>query len=755
MKYDFLNKDIDIDNIKLPASEKINPYLLKNSYAELIKAVDFLSKDEKLLYIHGFLGTGKRQFINYLMDFVNNDVIKLEYYCKESTVCDDILLNFINIIESNSMSKIVNFNTKVTTLNVKMSQYISSINQSFIIILHSFDDILEENKKLVSSYFGELLNQNNNLKLLFSTRAMLQSPFSAKDVDRKIFLKGFSKDIFKEFIEANGIKCTDTTLNDFYKYTRGYYYYTALACKIVQAMKISLNEFLEKYTKSGISWDAYLGKTYVNLIPTTIRNFFWFLCLIRHGISYNALAVFELYDDFSIEYLKTNLMIFVVNEVIYVQDYFLQNIDISMPAKIEIKLHKYIISIYEKQLKEPIQSREILISRQALRAEIEFHNARIYELENKKVESVVEEEKKEEVSLKNSSEKIHNTGDDNNNLISLLEKAKKLQEDKKYTESIEEYLKILDIDGIDLRTVVEVRLDLARLYKEIEEYSKAQYYYELVEVYYKQNNEVINLNYLYYELTSLYFLMYKFERAVDTIKKVIYSVDTPQSLMVQACTLLGNIYSAKKMPDEAYSYYEKALASLDDNTQEDTLAELYFKYALANDDKGDYVKALEYYVKCISINLNNSYKALAYSNMGSYYFDNENYTDAWDCFLKAYEIEKNNNNYDGIYYTSSYLAKIAIEKKDKNALNYLIEAQQCAEFINEDFYLVESSLALGDYYYDNVSMNKKALKEYLKARKYAVNLGNTIDINKIEQRIKDMKLRMNSSDFEEVEKKYE
>ncbi len=755
MKYEFLNKDIDIDNIKLPASEKINPYLLKNSYAELIKAVDFLSKDEKLLYIHGFLGTGKRQFINYLMDFVNNDVIKLEYYCKESTVCDDILLNFINIIESNSMSKIVNFNTKVTTLNVKMSQYISSINQSFIIILHSFDDILEENKKLVSSYFGELLNQNNNLKLLFSTRAMLQSPFSAKDVDRKIFLKGFSKDIFKEFIEANGIKCTDTTLNDFYKYTRGYYYYTALACKIVQAMKISLNEFLEKYTKSGISWDAYLGKTYVNLIPTTIRNFFWFLCLIRHGISYNALAVFELYDDFSIEYLKTNLMIFVVNEVIYVQDYFLQNIDISMPAKIEIKLHKYIISIYEKQLKEPIQSREILISRQALRAEIEFHNARIYELENKKVESVVEEEKKEEVSLKNSSEKIHNTGDDNNNLISLLEKAKKLQEDKKYTESIEEYLKILDIDGIDLRTVVEVRLDLARLYKEIEEYSKAQYYYELVEVYYKQNNEVINLNYLYYELTSLYFLMYKFERAVDTIKKVIYSVDTPQSLMVQACTLLGNIYSAKKMPDEAYSYYEKALASLDDNTQEDTLAELYFKYALANDDKGDYVKALEYYVKCISINLNNPYKALAYSNMGSYYFDNENYADAWDCFLKAYEIEKNNNNYDGIYYTSSYLAKIAIEKKDKNALNYLIEAQQCAEFINEDFYLVESSLALGDYYYDNVSMNKKALKEYLKARKYAVNLGNTIDINKIEQRIKDMKLRMNSSDFEEVEKKYE
>ena len=81
--------------------------------------------------------------------------------------------------------------------------------------------------------------------------------------------------------------------------------------------------------------------------------------------------------------------------------------------------------------------------------------------------------------------------------------------------------------------------------------------------------------------------MYKNERAIETIKKVIYSVDTPQSLMVSSCTLLGNIYSAMNNPDEAYSYYQKALESLDDNTTNETRAELYFKYALANDDRQD------------------------------------------------------------------------------------------------------------------------------------------------------------------------
>ena len=49
---------------------------------------------------------------------------------------------------------------------------------------------------------------------------------------------------------------------------------------------------------------------------------------------------------------------------------------------------------------------------------------------------------------------------------------------------------------------------------------------------------------------------YKNDRAIETIKKVIYSVDTPQSLMVSACTLLGNIYSDINNPQEAFSYYQ-------------------------------------------------------------------------------------------------------------------------------------------------------------------------------------------------------
>lgn len=749
MNYNFLDSSVDLGNLNLPESACINPFLLRNNRDDIIKGLEFLNSDGTFLYVHGFLGTGKRQFINYLSEFFDKEVIKLEYYCKVSTVCDDILLSFIDTIEKNSISKAVNLNAKVTTLTVKLHQYITSIKRPFVIILHSFDDISENNKQLVIDCL-ENVAKESNIKIIASTRAMKPDVLGNLRFDKKIFLKALSKDVFKDFINSYNISYTDTVLEDFYKYTRGYYYYTALALKIVQAMKISLSEFLAKFNASGMNFDSYLGLTYINLIPTTIRNFFWFLRTIRHGISINALAVFELYDEFSIEYLKSNLMIFLSGEMVYVQDYFQQNIDISIPAKTEIKLHKYIISIYEKQLKEPLQTREIMISRQALRAEIEYHNKRVEELESGKHQQEQQIEPTKNVVSHVTKESFEKSP----TIDEKLKKARKLAEEKKNTDAIEIYLEILNSQETDLHTLIEARLSLARLYKDIENYSMAQHYYELVESFYKKHNEVINLNYLYYELTDLYYLMYKNERAIETIKKVIYSVDTPQSLMVSACTLLGNIYSDMDNPDEAFSYYQKALDSLDENTDEETLAELYFKYALANDDKKDEKKALEYYAKCITIGGNNQYKALAYSNMGSCYFDSENYSDARDCFQKAYSLEKSRNNYDGIFYTASYLAKICQIENDKKALDYLLEAKQSAEFINENFYMLEATLALGDYYYNNISMNKKALIEYFIARKLARALGNAVDMSKIEARIKDMRLRMASEVFDDIEKNY-
>jgi len=122
--------------------------------------------------------------------------------------------------------------------------------------------------------------------------------------------------------------------------------------------------------------------------------------------------------------------------------------------------------------------------------------------------------------------------------------------------------------------------------------------------------------------------------------------------------------------------------------------------------------------------------------------------------MKSYSIEKTNNNYEGIYYTASYLAKIYLKTNPSKVLDFLIEAKQSAEFINEDFYILEATVALGDYYYDHPDMSRKALTEYFNARKIAGNYGDMVDIAKIEERINDMKQRMDSSDYKKLEDTY-
>ena len=757
MDYNFIDSNISLDDINLPNSKCINNFILKNNHSEIIKILDFLSSDKQLLHIHGFLGSGKRQIINYASEFLSKDVIKLEYYCKAATVCDDIVLYFINKIEKLIKYKNLNINAKISSILIQITQLISNSNVPFVIVLHSFDDIAEQNQELVISFI-QSLNKFNNVKVIISTKSLTLDSLINLDFEKRINIKSFNKDIFKEFVDSFKIKYSPKILEDFYKYTRGYYYYTALSLKIMNSMEIDLSEFLTKYAQSGMKYDMFLGHTYINLIPKTIRNFFWFLRTIRHGISLNALAVLELYDDFAIEYLKTNLMVFVSDENIYVQDFFLQDIDISIPINTQIKLHKYIISIYEKQVKENMQEREIFISRQALRAEIEYHTKEIESIQstgkNNNITQIVSANHKQS----NEDLKIqeNNYIKKSKSLNETFSNAKKLAEDNKNTEAIDAYSSLLEEKEVDFTTFIEIRIELARLYKKINKYKLAQHYYEIAEQKYIKRNEVISLNYLYYELTDLYNLMYKTDKAINTIKKVIYSVDTPQSLMVDSCTLLGNIYASNNSPDEAYSYYRKALESIDNNASIETIAELYFRYALSLDDKGETDTALEYYSKCTDIKDNkNSYRALALSNMASCYFEKNNTDKAKELFMEAYDIEKHNNNYDGIYYTASNIANILMEKKDDKAINYLEEAKQSAEFLNENFYMMEAYLALGDYYYNNISMNKKALVEYFKARKIATSIGETINLNKINQRIEDMELRMDKDVFKEIESKYE
>ena len=235
MEYKFLDNSTDTSEITLKESPVIHPCLLENNKNDIIKSLDFLASEEKFLYVHGFLGTGKRQFVNYLCEYLAKDVIKLEYYCKEATVCDDILLMFTDLIESLSISKSISINAKITTLGAKFQKQLSSIKKPFLIILHSLDNVSEEQLQYIKKTFSEAL-KNSNVKIIITTRAMKQNLLGDLEEDRKVFLKAYTKELFKKYLSMNKIEISDKQLEDLYSLTRGYYFYTALTVKIIQPL---------------------------------------------------------------------------------------------------------------------------------------------------------------------------------------------------------------------------------------------------------------------------------------------------------------------------------------------------------------------------------------------------------------------------------------------------------------------------------------------------------------------------------------
>ena len=84
----------------------------------------------------------------------------------------------------------------------------------------------------------------------------------------------------------------------------------------------------------------------------------------------------------------------------------------------------------------------------------------------------------------------------------------------------------------------------------------------------------------------------------------------------------------------------------------------------------------------------------------------------------------------------------------------MIEAKRSADFLNEDFYIIESSIALGDYYYNDTKTYSDALREYFKALSVANRTVQKIDVSIIEKRIDDMRIRMKKEEFSEIERKY-
>ena len=361
-----------------------------------------------------------------------------------------------------------------------------------------------------------------------------------------------------------------------------------------------------------------------------------------------------------------------------------------------------------------------------------------------------EKEKNSEIN-KEIAKKDENK--DSNQIENLFKMALGFEQKLEYYKAIDIYHSILDKDiKEDDKKLIYTFTKLGMLYQKLSNYKKALNSYKKALEICINKNETIKAYYIYYQIAKIYKATFKNDLAYEIYKKILddKKVTLPNDLKIQ----ITNDYV--EILNEPKTVIETLLKINDIVNKSDDIAlkiDYYFKLATGYDDMDDIVEAKAYYYKCLSYiepNKKNYHHRLIgaiYFNIANICLDENNNDDAYQYFKLSLNYEIENQNYEEAYFAAINLGKMLLYKKTEEAHQYFIDAVTYANKLNDKFYLAESQLNLGDYYYF-IKNDEEALKCFLLVLSIALkNKFSDENIENVKSRLKDLKIRLGEEKF--------
>lgn len=749
MNKSFLSATANYDDFINLQSPVINNHVQKNNENILKKVFTFFQGDSNILLINGFAGVGKSQVAEHILSYLDTKTLILKYYCVESTKLEDVQLSFYTSVKKKLSIKDSAELEAIDSIQDKIEYMLSQTDMNVVPAFFNFDAVKDENRQDILNYIFSLTG-NEKSKIIICARTFDTDliPMEIKYV--KVMVKALSKELFETYIREFGIKVTPAMLDQFYRLTRGYFYSACISSKIMVNQELSVNDFIVQYTNSGEKFDLFLAKTYYRLIVGTTKSAFNLFVKLHHGLNLKILQTIGSYPENIIKMLCDNFYIYRKGDLYYPSEF----LEIQLQPLIGEEISpKRLASYYEKQLALPPEERDFIVSRETLQEEIAVLKG-IELPPPDAVSSTPETSAQEQPEVQPNT----NTKEDlsGKSVSELFEISKQYFKEYKYAETIDVLSKMLDEkDALKDSELLYYTYDLlAQTYTKLSKWKYALYYYDLLEQHYTEISDDENLQLVQYEIASIYYKSYKIIDAIKILKNLSMISKNPQ-IISGSNLLMGNIALSTSNKPLALQYYQAGLANADILSDTKIKMELYFKYAILSDENNDINNAVEYYQKCIAINDTSSkYKALAYSNLADLFYDNELFPEAKECFEKAYEADKINDNDYGMYYSLSKIIELT-DKKEKDLLVKLAEEAKEHALKTDDYNaLLLSIIKLGDVYYDYPEP-EKALAEYLALYREGVEVIEEPNFSMIKSRIEDIRARLGKEKFEELVPDYE
>lgn len=802
MSTGFLDNEIDKKSFLKNDKSGINQFLLENNTKQVTELINFLCSSSQLMLVNGFLGTGKTRVVNHAASFLTSDTVVLKYNCFETTILDDILLSFFDDFKKLTVQNIIKQpRAKFENFTQKVEAYFDSIENPVLIIINSFEEILKDNKQEILDFLFHLTSRKN-IKIILISRVFSADDFEGKIQYKKCTIIALDKPVFEKFLRSEGIKLIGPVSDELYKYSRGYFFYTLLTTKVINAHKLSLFDFLKGYTKSFLSYNDFILREALSFVDPVSGHLFRFLTIMRHPVSINLLKTIGLYNEEMLNRFLDNHILSTEKNMIYLQDYFKEISQNSISDSVAVKLHRACVDLYNTQLPLKPFERDLLISRQTMRSEIEYHSMfipqrpNITPVSNMTISSVEysagtigqqkpqSQEQKQEVSEGTKEEQIKNitfifdseedeqkvmteiansinkfidysnktlSPEENElSLTGLLNAAKNAENEYNYKKAVAYCQRALLLkDDDDFYTLLPtIYTKLAQNYQNLSDWFNSLRYFDLALEFFTSAGDIEKICEMKLAISNIFYITFKHDKAKLLLNDILETRNISNELKIKA-----NIASASLCTDDikkAYMYYKTALGFVETLTDKKLLAELYFNYALCCDDLDETESAVIYYKKCIDIDKNNPHLSSAMSNLALIFDETDMPELAQKYYSESLKIDEAGGNNNGIYVSSMKLAELFRTKSPEKTVEFYQKAIKSAKILNEIFYLTSAYIELGDFY-NNHRKIKFALKYYLSALKSAENHFTPDNIEKINQRITDIKIRLGSR-YDELEK---
>ncbi len=370
---------VDKSALEVFIAGKESSFILNHNIDAISSLLSFFNSQNNIFVLNGFMGAGKTYIADLLLDFIDEDVLVFKNSYQEAINPDDILLSlFKDFSIYHNDKKIELPKTETNVFSEKINAYIKYCNKPMIFIFDSFEINMKskDTQKDILDFLN-YLSHFEKIKIVICSRTFkvddLISPIGASEYT----LKSLLKDEAFEYLSQHEIIGTPFEKEELFKAIRGHYLLLELSVLIMKLTGQSLTLFSTDYKKSTKNFLEFLISKIIGFSSNKFTKLLIFLTVIRHGVTAEFLLLEGLCNFDDIDYLIQKHIICEKFGKYYLKDYLKNEYVKSVGLETRIKVHKYIIDLYESELPLKPFDRLLFLSRQTMRQEIAHHKSKI------------------------------------------------------------------------------------------------------------------------------------------------------------------------------------------------------------------------------------------------------------------------------------------------------------------------------------------------------------------------------------------